>query len=185
MKPSMLAALGCLVAWGMFGAEATAGQVFNYTFTDGTFSASGTLTANPNGNGTFTAVAGTSSVTGGGNTGTLAFVTNPNAPGLTFYVGTHSFDDQLSPGSNPVLSNAGLLFQFQNNIYMDIFSNGPSNYAVVEVDPSNTVVFRSQNPGAFTLTAVPEPSSMVMMMGTACTVGLGYIARRQRRATAA
>jgi hypothetical protein len=166
MKLHMMIWALCIGACGCVAPAALAGQVFDYSFSDGTVSAIGTLTANPNGNGSFTAFAGTGSVTGGPNTGILTFIANPNAPQLSHYAasGNHTYDDQLLPGSSSSLTEGGVLFTFQNGDYFNIFSNTPSaGYTALEVTPSGSTSYRGSADGVFTLTAVPEPSSFAMI----------------------
>ena len=186
MKRFVIAATLWVAAFVSLVPDAAAGQVFQFSFTNSTVSITGTLTSNPNGDGTFTAVSGTAHVAGAPVNGDPAFVANPNAPGSTVYSSLGSsygvYDDLLRPGSSPLITDGGLLFQFPSGLFVNIFSSGASSYIAQEITATRSIVYR--NSGSFTLTAVPEPSSLVMM-GMASTLGLGYVARRHRRATAA
>jgi hypothetical protein len=126
-KVLVLAALLIFAAWG----KANADYSFSFMSTNGTYGVQGILDTSPNGDGSFTVTGG--SVTGDGtaNNGvsyslaTLSqgnrfspwdqYSSNPGngAPAYSFRVagGTDlGFDNQLYPGSNPVLDRLGLVF---------------------------------------------------------------------------
>jgi hypothetical protein len=160
--------------------QAKADYFFDFTFTGDSVSGSGELTATSNGDGTYTAVIGFATITASigiiTNGDSLVLVANPNAPSATttavFSVAglgsfTCTYDDQLSPASNPLITNAGLLFSTSdlNTPYVNIYSYAASTYAVFPY-ASGTY----DTPVNFTLSAaVPEPATLFIY-------GLGLVA---------
>ena len=88
----------------------------------------------------------------------------------------------MLPGQNPLITNPGLLFTLGDGTEVNIFSNGPSLGS-----PNGTYTFYENNGfninGTFTLTAVPEPATLVMS-GMAGLVGLGIVGIRRRKVSA-
>jgi PEP-CTERM motif len=175
------AAIAMLVS--LAGSTAKAEQIFDFTFY-GTFTDTngyGTLVADANGDGTYTAIGGT--ITDNiGDTG-YTLVANPNAPGISTAPNGFDFDDQLLPGQDPLLTGGGLLFGpggSDAGAFVNIFSNGPGSYEIAKSDSS-----LDDNPNiiAFTLTpvSVPEPSSLALC-GIASMIGVAYARARRKRA---
>jgi hypothetical protein len=176
MKPFFFVAalLGLLSLAG----RAEAGlSYYDFSFSGGGISGSGTLTAESNGDGTYTAISSTGTITGApdgvSDLGTL--VPNPNAPGVDFADGI-SFDNQLLVGENPLLNDNGLMW-ISNGVYANLYNRGGTYYYLDSVEylggnGTGTAV-------SFTLSSVPEPSSLVLA-GTAALAGLGLYARRRR-----
>ena len=140
----------------------------------------GLLLGDANGDGTYTAVSGNGAVSDGT---TLSLISNPNPPSETLSPsGFFLYDDQLLPGQNPSITNGGLLFSIVSpGAYeggateINIFSNGPGPGTYLYYANNGFNVY-----GTFTLTAVPEPSRLVGLIGL-CGMGVVVLGWRLRR----
>lgn len=194
-KSLPIAALFSIVLSGAYAAPVSAGPIignssgtpvygsdplFAYTFTsiDGSVSVSGLLDAYSLGGGTYSASTGTVDILLAGASGLTAptgtLYANPTpATYVTSPSGYFYYDDQLLPGSNPLITNPGLLF-YVGGTELNIFSNGPGPNTYQFYTNTGYNVF-----GNFSIQAVPEPF----------TVGLGLaavgLAVKRRRASLA
>jgi hypothetical protein len=145
----------------LFVAPAMAGQIFYFSFSGATVSGNGTLEANSNGDGSFTAVSGSGIQNVDGTTDTLTLVFNPNgkfvsdSPG-----GTLQFDNQLFPQNDPMLSDAGLLFTTSSE-EVNVFSNIGGGYEYVSDNGFGEMVRFVLSDKAFE--TVPEPTSILLL----------------------
>jgi hypothetical protein len=139
------------------------------------------LTASDNGDGSFTATAGSLSIFGDplATGGTL--LPNPFAPNPVLSPsGFFGFDDQLFPNLNPTLDLFGLLFISGPN-EINIWANGPGLW---EYNDFNTVTFADYDNTNFQffLIEAPEPASVMLMelgiVGLAAQVWRHRIRRR-------
>ncbi len=175
---SLTLIVGLLIA---SAATVTASVNFNFTDIGTDFSITGTLTAEVNPNGSFTATSGTGLWGTGLYEGQLlTLVSNPNAPFETsndFFF----YDNQLFPSANPTLNGAGLLFVFSdvslNNYQANIFGNSPGSYTtwVKNTEDQSDALFAQST---FTLTAVPEPGNWIS--GLALLSMAGVVRRRRQ-----
>lgn len=160
-------------------AGASSLYLFTYTGT-GDYagdSATALLTAAPNGDGTFTAISGSGFWD---VTTPIDLFLNPGAPGVEYSTdGLFIYDDQLFPGINPVISNPGLMFRIAlgSATELNIYSNGPGQYAAM-TDGSGYMVGSF---GTASLAAVPEPTTLPLVLSGIMGLGFGQYLRRRRR----
>lgn len=139
-------------------AASAADTTFQFTFQGGANAASGQLLVTDLGDGRLLATSGDLSVTLGEATGSYSLLPGGPASGLS-PSGTYFFDNIVEPGAASVFTNGGLVFGgsgFEINLYsvapgefkFDYFTAG-----VNTIDPTT---------GTVVLSAVPEPSSLLM-----------------------
>jgi xanthosine utilization system XapX-like protein len=166
------------IGWG----EAYADYSFNFMSNDGTYKLDGTLITPSNGKGPITPSGGSATGTGGLINGVIySLVPAPIPPANSIrpFRGTDLiFDNQLFPGSDPVLDGNGLVFKASDgSSYLNIWGNGPSNYTVFYLSAS---VYGGGTPtGNVTLTPVtPTPIPAAFWLLGSGLVGLVGIRRR-------
>ncbi|MGZ3377922.1 MAG: PEPxxWA-CTERM sorting domain-containing protein, partial [Phenylobacterium sp.] len=137
--------------------------LFSYTSNDGTQSASGTLNADLVAPGQYDATSGTITAFGPLEAGVGTLIANPNSPNTAGSPsGFFTYDDQLLPGQNPLITNPGLLFAIGGD-EVNIFSNGPGpqTYQFYVNNGGNDL-------GNFALSqvggGVPEPAAWALMI---------------------
>ncbi len=172
----LLSVTAVVLLVSLAGASARAGSVtFDFTFSGPFASGHGTLEATPNGDGSYTAVSGIiySSVAADND---LPLIPNPIAPAAANDPSGAIYDDQLFP-SQPtmLLDDDGILLGTGNGYSVNMYGIGSSGY--VYADSAN----QGGSPSSFTLTAVPEPSSLAMCV-IAGLIGSAYAWRRRERA---
>ena len=160
----------CLLALASFAAAGT----FQFTYSGGDDLASGILFATPNGDGSFTALSGSGQFDGF----SITLLANPaGTSGATSPAGHFIFDNQLFPGQDPVINNNGLLFSMDdgNASELNIFlkETGESYRAETYVDGYH------YSYGTFSASAVPEPTTLPLVLGGSLALGLGYQLRRR------
>ncbi|SRR5712691_1236718 len=141
-----------------------ASTLFTFTDSGSGIDISGNLTANDNGNGTFTAISGD-----GFFNGTPITLLNASS--------AFTFDNVLYPVGTPLLDGNGLLFSFANH-ELNIYGNSGAPYSTWTWNGS--VYDLQDNNSVFTLTdppSVPEPASAVFVL----TGGLWLWMARKRR----
>jgi hypothetical protein len=162
------------------GGPLSGDPLFDFAFIGPGLAGSGVLTASSNGDGSFTATAGSFSVFGDpllapGAGGPL--FPNPSAPAAVLSPsGFFIYDNQLFPTSNPTLDVFGLLFTTPGH-EINIWANGPGSW---EYNDFNTVTGADYDNTNFQffLAAVPEPGSLTLMgLGA---VGLAALVVRRR-----
>ena len=170
--------------------------VFSFSFHLGSDIASGTITANAEGNGTFLATSGSLTVSssshGGIDIGTYSLLpttapgVTPGPPGAyTSPSGAFWFDDLIFPGNTPSVDLYGLVF-VNGNTQINIYDNcsttptkpcGGSNYNFDSFVSGTGYTVLDEGPG--TLSFTPEPSAIVLF--TTVLLGIGMIYRRSFR----
>jgi hypothetical protein len=168
---------------------AMADNWFTYQFTgtvasQNQINVSGVLDAVSNGDGTFTAVSGSGILDVNGITYGLALYPNPIAPGVCSNCGGLGFDidNQLLPAGDPMLTSWGLLFAFtgsspNSSVALNIWGNAPSSPYTSYLQFSGI-----QQDGSFTLTSVPEPGAVSMLVSMlAGLAGLAGVLKRRLR----
>ena len=133
-------------------------SLFDITFSDGAANTgSGNLTATPEGGGLYLATGGSFTINAGGGLpqGAYSLLGNPNylgnssSPSGYFY-----YDNQLSSPAQPYLDLAGLLF-LGNGLELNLYGNGLGQPYTLYANNGFNVI------GSVTLTAVPEPTTII------------------------
>jgi hypothetical protein len=151
---------------GVSGTPTGIDPTFFFSISLGGNVANATLMASDLGGGQFLATSGVLNVTAGPDVGTYALV--PGGPAaFGSPSGVFIVDNVLFPGSNPVLDIFGLLFS-GSGLEINIWGNSPDNYSFFSFDGSNINVGVTGTPDSLSLSAVPEPSSLVL----ACVGGI-------------
>jgi hypothetical protein len=174
----------CLFATVGIGQAIATPSYFTFEFTGADVSGSGDFWANPNGDGTFTAISGDEIDTVNNVATTL--LPNTSAPsGITYSPsGAFYYDDQYLPLADPIILLGGLMFGDKaTGLEVNLWSNGANNYVYdswrnggYSFGYSGTqIVFAAEDPPGPNGN-VPEPAS-VALIGLGL---LGFAAARRR-----
>lgn len=173
-----------MTIWAIGPTHAQAATVefsFNYSgsITGGSVSGSGTLFGTDEGGGSFLLTSGSGTSTEGGAITLESAGTYKNTLAPTVNL---SSDNILSPSSDPVLTNTGLVFSGaglpSGSQYFNIFSNGADTYIYFNnydafPTSSGNVTFSVAE-----IAAVPEPATWAMMI--LGFFGVGFMAYRRK-----
>jgi hypothetical protein len=161
-------------------APAALAQTFDFTFTDGGVSATGSFDVTAG-----IVTDGSLTLTGAAVNGTFALAAPPTVRGLD---GTDIiFDNQFSPTQNPTLDGGGLGFGMTEidpahyDYVLNLWGNSANNYSLFEAGklPDGTGhVYQEYDGGTLSFSQVPEPSTYAVIIGAAA---LGFAAIRRRR----
>ncbi len=154
--------------------------VFDFTDSGSGFTITGTLTATDNGDGSFTAVSGTGVWNSLSPFPNEIVTLSPNPNGTATYStpdGAMVIDNQLFPGQTTLLDFYGLWFTFPGH-GLNIFSS-PGVPCHTWTYNGSTYDFGNDS-STFSLSASPEPSTVVLLVtgGLLLAVGKGW--RRTR-----
>ena len=190
MRKYAVLAASLLVAFVLLTASSAKADSFSYTYTDGSVTATGTLTGNLMTPGTsytlstgaITIPADTFDITGGTITlsgalsGSGTLYANPSSTSYsTSTDGLFWYDDLLYPGRNPQLDIDGLLFEVGGiPVSINIWGNSPNSYSLYE--GLGGYPYANGN-GSFA--ATPEPVSM-LLMGTFLSLAGGLLSKKKR-----
>ena len=164
----LLTCLLCLVTLVCISwSEAYADYSFTFTSNDGTYGVEGTLNTPSNGNGPFIVSGGSVTGTGTANSGvTYSLVpTSPSGSIRPFGATDLIFDNQLSPGSDPVLDRLGLVFESADGLsYINIWGNSPGSYTLFQLGLdtlTNTEIYGPAPYGTITIYPTITPEVLV------------------------
>ena len=203
MKKSLFAFLALAVVLAISQA-AKAADTFNFTYSDGDVTGSGTLTSATGyyrGSQIWLLTGGSGTFDDGTNSGTINLVGNPNYPGSTMVEEANpdynfAYDGQLSlfNGPNQYLTVFGLYFVLSStagdidlNLYQ--LGGGPGYDGWFEGDGSGdtggtfTITGYSISPDEYPSSATPEPGS-TLLLGTGLFALAGLLLRRRASALA-
>ncbi len=171
---SLLRLTLCLLA---LSAVAAADSIFLFAYFGNGDTASGTLSATPNGDGSFSVLAGSGQFDGFSITliGNPKGILEANSPS-----GFFTYDDQLFPGQDPLLNLQGLLFSIQKEgaLELNIWGTGAGSYTA-QLNNGR------EGNGTFSASAVPEPTTLPLVLGGSLGLALVYQIRRRYAASSA
>jgi len=131
-----------------------------FTFSIGGNIGSALLTTTDLGGGHSLATGGTLDVTAGAAVGTYSLSLGGPAPFIS-PSGAFQVDNVLTPAADPILDTYGLLFG-SGGVEINIWGNSPGNYSFYSWTGGSYVV-STTGPGAVTATAVPEPTTLLLL----------------------
>jgi hypothetical protein len=153
-------------------AAAAKADSFNFTFTDTGVSGSGTLTGTYEGAGNpWLITGGTGTFTDPDDSGSVSLVADLNGTTSSAQVDGVTYDDLLDPLqiSGAYLDEDGLLFQFGNGDYINIFfdysagGSGPVYYGWDDSPEGNGDDGFESATGLFDASEAPEPGTLLLM----------------------
>jgi hypothetical protein len=201
MKKASITLLALATALAM--TPVAVADTFDFSFTDGAVTGSGTLTGTYEGVGNpWLITSGTGTFSDGDDAGAVALVANPNGTSSANTVDAITYDNLLDlfQISGSYLDAEGLLFQFGSdgdylNIFLDYSLGGGSNYyGWYDMPQGNGDDGFNSATGSFSITSydipqdeippTPEPGSFVLL-GTGFCALTGLMMRRRAQAASA
>ena len=165
--------------------SAAQATVYNFTFTSSSESIVGQLTVDGSDN-QVTNLTGT--LSGAVNDTINGFISNSSFPSpISLPDAAFFYDNVFYPGQNSLVDQFGLVFTTAGNSggYWNLWSGAPGDYSLYESNRAGEYPIAISG-GSLNLTAVPEPSTWVMMViGLAGLSSAVYRRGRRRRSAPA
>ncbi len=173
---STIRAIAAAAICASTGHALAADQVFNFTYSDALTTATGSVTASDNGNGSFTAYTGTLLISGSSFDGLYSLWLNPAAP-ATAYSPRNVFiiDNQVFPSGPSLFNQYGLLFTSPTR-EVNVWGNGAGVPWSLWSSTGSGYDY-SNDQGAVTYESNPVPAPA----GAIALAGLGMFFMRRAR----
>ena len=186
-----------IAALALWSSSVASADIFTWSYSGSEFSASGTLQATSNGDGTYTAVDGAGVLNYSANPGGLAVTLYPIPPAdvpATVRTGSGTdligLDNLLSPTGTPMLDVEGIIFGSGvfnpppggtiSGVGFNVYYTGGTYQSFgAGIDNLGERVYAGDS-GTFTLAAVPEPGATALLIAMLSgVVGLAGVVKNK------
>jgi hypothetical protein len=178
-KRNLVAMIGSMTAVILSTWSAANATVYNFTFSSPSESIIGQLTVDTS-DSEVTNITGT--LSGVVNDTINGFIASPSFPNpVSLPDGAFIYDNVFYPGQDSLVDQFGLVFATAGNPggYWNLWSGAPGDYSLYESSPGGDYPVTISG-GNLDPTAVPEPSTWVMMLIGLAAVGSAAYRRGQK-----